>query len=120
MKSYLPVLSLAIAFASCTSAYKSGQTPDDVYFSPARPQDEYVRVEKNDDRQYRNDEAYRDDRYLRMKVRDRRWAMLEDNYYYNYYPTYNYYPSVSLGYYSPWSAASRRRASKPARCRRWT
>ena len=53
MKSILPLLSLLIVFASCTTAYKSGQTPDDVYFSPARPQEEYVRVEKEDDRQYR-------------------------------------------------------------------
>jgi hypothetical protein len=106
MKSYLPILSLVLIFASCTSAYKSGQTPDDVYFSPARPQDEYVRVEKNDDRQYYSDEEYRDDRYLRMKIRNRRWSTLDDSYAYNYGYGYNYYPSSSYVYYNSWNAAS--------------
>jgi hypothetical protein len=101
MKSFLPLLSLVIVFGSCTTAYKSGQTPDDVYFSPAKQKDEYVRVEKDEDRQYKgqqDDDAYtyNDDRYLRMKVRNRdRWEYLDDyyrdpyafrysrNYYYN-------------------------------------
>jgi hypothetical protein len=39
----------AAALSSCTTAYKTGQTPDDVYFSPTRPQDEYVRVEEKED-----------------------------------------------------------------------
>ena len=99
MKSYLPILSLLIVFASCTSTYKSGQTPDDVYFSPERPQDEYVQVNNNDDRRYMSDEEYRDDRYLRMKVRNRRWSTLEDSYAYGY----NYYPSLSYGY-NYWNA----------------
>jgi len=98
MKSYLPFLSLALIFASCSTAYKSGQTPDDVYFSPARPQAEYARVQENDDRQYRGDEEYRDDRYLRMKVRNRRWSTLDDGY------SYNYYPSNPYLYNSSWSA----------------
>ena len=104
MKSYLPILSFAILFASCTSAYKSGQTPDDVYFSPARPQDEYVRVENNN-RKYYSDDDYRDDRYLRMKVLDRRWSMLDDGYAYGYRYGYNYYPTLSYGYYSSWNPA---------------
>ena len=103
MKSYIPFFSLVFVFASCTSAYKTGQTPDDVYFSPARQQDEYVRVEKQDDRMYQNDDEYRDDRYLRMKVRDRRWSTLDDNYYYGYYPSnpYLYYNSWNtVGYWN--------------------
>ena len=80
MKSYLLFVSLVIAFASCTSVYKTGQTPDDVYFSPTRPQDEYVQVNKNDDRKYYSDDEYRDDRYLRMKIADRRWTLLDDSY----------------------------------------
>jgi hypothetical protein len=106
MKSYLPILSLVLVFASCTSAYKSGQTPDDVYYSPARPQEEYVRVEKDDDRRYYSDEEYRDDRYLRMKVRDRRWSTLDDGYVYDYRYGYNYYPSGSYVYYNSWNAAT--------------
>ena len=94
MKSAILLLALfAAALSSCTTAYKTGQTPDDVYFSPARPQDEYVSNEKDDDQQYRRqDDDYYDDRYLRMKVRDRsRWNDLDDWYYYGNRYTYTSY-----------------------------
>jgi len=52
MKSFLPLLSLTLVFASCTTAYKSGQTPDDVYFSPERPQAEYVSVKDEEEDRY--------------------------------------------------------------------
>jgi hypothetical protein len=43
MKTKLILLFGIIAvFSSCSSAYRIGQTPDDVYYSPAPPQDEYV------------------------------------------------------------------------------
>ena len=59
MKPSILLLALtAAAFSSCTTAYKTGQTPDDVYFSPTRPQEEYVRVEKQDDRYYRGSDDY--------------------------------------------------------------
>jgi len=106
MKSYLHILLLSSLFASCTSAYKSGQTPDDVYFSPASPKDEYVRVDDEEDRYRRDDEAYRDDRYLRMKVRNRRWSTLDDDYYsysYGTYGSYGYYPYV---YNTPFNSIS--------------
>jgi hypothetical protein len=83
-----PILLLAFfvaAFSSCTTAYKTGQTPDDVYYSPAQPQDEYVQTEREERRNYRNDEYY-DDRYLRMKVRNRyRWNDFNDWYSYERY-----------------------------------
>ncbi|HRF19173.1 MAG TPA: hypothetical protein PK977_13450, partial [Chitinophagaceae bacterium] len=73
----LQILLLAVivaALSSCTTAYKTGQTPDDVYFSKSRPINEYVRVEEENDQYYRYDDEYYDDRYLRMKVRNRnRW-----------------------------------------------
>jgi len=106
MKATLPLLSLALIFASCTTAYKSGQTPDDVYFSPARPQSEYVRQDNRDDNEYRNnDEAYRDDRYLRMKIRDRRYSGLYDDYY-SYNPYFYHYYNSYLDYNSPWNSYS--------------
>lgn len=105
MKSYLPFLTIAFFLASCSSVYKSGQTPDDVYFSPARPdrpQDEYARVENRDRRMYGDDDVTLEDRYLRMKTRNRRYAFLENDYdclcygsnynsYDNYYRLNNYY-----------------------------
>ena len=120
MKAFLPLATIALFITGCTTAYNSGQTPDDVYFSPERPQDEYVRMESNRDR-YRYEET-EDDRYLRMKVRNRRiWSDLDFyyndpvayNYYYhrnfygsfhspwNYYSTWNYYHNP-YSYYNPW------------------
>jgi hypothetical protein len=111
MKSVLPLLSLVLLFASCTTAYKSGQTPDDVYFSPQRPQDEYVRVE-NKKEKYRYDEQNDDDRYLRMRVRNRRmWSDLDyyysDPYAYRYFNNgYNPYIYNPYAYSNPWSSYS--------------
>jgi hypothetical protein len=110
MKSFLPVLSLVLVFASCSTAYKAGQTPDDVYFSPERAGDEYVRVQKDDDRRYRGQDyySYEDDRYLRMRVRDRsRWSYLDDYYRdpyaYNYNPYYSPYRDYNNYYYGYWN-----------------
>ena len=101
MKSPILLLALtALAFGSCTTAYKAGQTPDDVYYSPARPQDEYARVEKHDDRYYRgSEEDYYEDRFLRMRLNNRyRWSALDDYYFHNAY-AYN-----SYGYYNNWQS----------------
>lgn len=103
----LLALSTAIAFGSCTTAYKTGQTPDDVYFSPGRAEDEYVRTERRDNRRYEGSDEYYDDRYLRMKVRNRyRWSDLDDWYYYGgRYNTYTYFPHVGF-YNNPWTPSS--------------
>ncbi|HEU4901806.1 MAG TPA: hypothetical protein VFT06_03415 [Flavisolibacter sp.] len=116
MKSCIPLLTFAVLLTSCSSVYKSGQTPDDVYFSPERQRDEYVRVEKNDDRLYGNRDRYEDytleDHYLRMKTRNRRYAFLESdidcycygNNYSRYYDynrmnnSYAYYNNLGLGW----------------------
>jgi hypothetical protein len=114
MKSALLSLTLVVVLASCTTAYKAAQTPDDVYYSPARPHvasDEYVsRNDRND--QYSYNEQNDDDRYLRMKVHNRRtWSDL-DYYYndplaYNYYSPFNTYGSIYYNtpwnYYSSWN-----------------
>lgn len=102
MKLCLPLLASVLALASCSSVYKTGQTPDDVYYSPARERDEYVRTEKKDDRQYNNEEDYREDRYLRMKTAYRRYSILDNYDYYvggNYNAYYDYYRYNSFGYY---------------------
>lgn len=101
MKPTMLLLALAaIVFSSCTTAYKTGQTPDDVYFSPTQPQDEYVSVQKQDDRRYQGDDEYYDDRYLRMKVHDRAlWSNLNDWYYFGDRYSYSYYNNWN----NPWS-----------------
>jgi hypothetical protein len=102
MKSFIPVLAILLLASGCTTAFKSGQTPDDVYYSPERPQDDYVRVERKDEKKYRNVHEYRDDRTTRMRVRDRRWSTLEDDYlYYSYRPYF--YTSPYL-FNNPWDS----------------
>ncbi len=104
----LLVVSLA-AFSSCSTLYKSGQTPDDVYYSPARSipnvnEDEYVRVEKADD-EYNSDYVNTNDRYLRMKSLNRnRWSSFDDDYYYWNDSRWNnqlYYSNINL--YNRWN-----------------
>lgn len=73
----------AAAFSSCSTAYKSGQTPDDVYFSPVRVVDET----RNDDRkrdEARQTETSADDARIRMQIRDRRWRDFDNDYDYSY------------------------------------
>ena len=92
MKSSFILLGLAAAaITSCTSAYKSGQTPDDVYFSPQRPQAEYVAVNDKDDDSYYNGDDYYSDRQLRMKVQNRnQWSNLDEWYYNSDRYSYSY------------------------------
>ena len=111
--SFLLLAFAAATITSCTAAYKSGQTPDDVYFSPQKPTAEYVNVkDKDEDPGYYNGDDYYGDRYLRMKVQNRyMWSDLSDYYYtdrYAYgfggYGGYSYYNS--LYGYNPWSPMS--------------
>jgi hypothetical protein len=106
MKPLLLLLAFStIIISSCTTAYKTGQTPDDVYYSPVRPQEEYVRVDNNniDNRTNGGTEQYYEDRQLRMKVHNpARWSELDDWYYYN--NRYNYFGNYNpLSWNNPWN-----------------
>ncbi len=73
----------AAAFSSCSTAYKSGQTPDDVYYSPVRVVDET----RNDDRnrnETRQTETTAEDARIRMRIRDPRWRDFDNDYDYSY------------------------------------
>lgn len=107
-----------VSLGSCSTIYKSGQTPDDVYYSPA-PQQRVASNNDNDDDRYYDEtgdgeyvnvqtdqdrNAYTsEDNYLRMKVRNRAmWSSLD---YYDamYSP---YYGGSAFGYnsfYNPYS-----------------
>ena len=109
MKLYLPIFVSVLLFASCSTAYKTGQTPDDVYFSPERQRDEYVRVKEKDNRQYQSqsEEEVREDSYLRMKTSYRRYSNLDDYDCYcytgsNYNRYYNYYRYNNFGHNNSW------------------
>ncbi|MGN6193323.1 MAG: hypothetical protein ACTHOB_00180 [Ginsengibacter sp.] len=66
IKHLLPV-AFAVVLASCSTAYRSGQTPDDVYYSPAPEQPTYKTSDKSSDyvttenEQDRNSYNYRND-----------------------------------------------------------
>lgn len=98
----LIVLLIAAVFASCSTAYKSGQTPDDVYYSPAR-----ATVAANENK-YEEPVNNEDDRYLRMKVRNySRWSTIDDfNYWYTPYSYYGYTynPYLYTSYYNPYNS----------------
>ncbi|MFL5788700.1 MAG: hypothetical protein ACJ748_11650 [Flavisolibacter sp.] len=101
MKSFLPLLSAVLILASC-STYKSGQTPDDVYFSPARPSAEYVTMDNKDNKEYRSDDSYSEDQYLRMKVQNHRFSAFDDDWY-SYNPSYYYSLNNSIYYNNPYN-----------------
>jgi hypothetical protein len=106
-KTLLLALSVA-AISSCSTAYKTGQTPDDVYYSPVRVVEVKEDQKQNDDR---NQVRYRseDDYEITMGIRDRRWRDFRDDYSYSYSP-YNYatcntynYGYYYNPYYYPWA-----------------
>lgn len=88
MKRMIIAVSLTAMLASCSTMYKSGQTPDDVYFSPLRDNGGYVQVEENDE--FRADNVPMTDRYLRMKTfGSARWRAFDDDYAYWNNPHWN-------------------------------
>jgi hypothetical protein len=107
----------AAAFSSCTTAYKSGQTPDDVYYSPVK----YTEEKKENDRD--RDEAKEDrqvsrDYTISMGIRDRRWRDFSDDYSYNNSPYYYSCNKYNYGYYYnpyyyPWAIYTAKNYSKP-------
>ena len=78
---YILYTVLAIFMASCSTQYKSSQTPDDVYYSPA-PAADVAKKDENKKQVSQNkylDYANSEDRYLRMKVANyNRWSSLDD------------------------------------------
>ena len=90
MKNILLLCSI-VFFASCSAVYKSGQTPDDLYYSKPKV------VVVNTDRYERLDNVY-EERQIRMAAIDYRWRMLDDRYDFNY--SYNPYAyGYNYGYY---------------------
>jgi len=84
-----------VTLASCSTAYKTGQTPDDVYYSPARYYGEERENKKEENRETaQNRTDYSEERQIRLGINDRRWRYLDNDIYYNPYQFgYNY------GYY---------------------
>lgn len=85
-------LFLAAAISSCSTAYQTGQTPDDLYAAKGK-----TMVEKHTEYVH-NDYFNIDDRRIRMAAYDSRWRTLDDYSDYNYsYNPYSY--GYNYGYY---------------------
>jgi hypothetical protein len=75
----------AIVFSSCSTAYKTGQTPDDVYYSPVRA--DFAVLPDEGPTSY-------DDQSIIMSIRDPRWRDFDNDYAYTPYSygyNYDYY-----------------------------
>ncbi len=107
------------ALGSCTTAYRSGQTPDDVYYSPAPEQNTYVGTVSEKDQNsysYRNDDeendirrgienpVYRNSITFSMGYGYSPYSLYPSNAFNNpfYYDPYAYSPYGMKGMYSPY------------------
>lgn len=100
------LIAATIGLSSCSSAYRTEQTPDDVYYSPGKPSGYASSGSSNNN----SDEYYNanpNDQYLMMKAQDpSRWSAFDDYGYDGFYSPYNSF-GYGFGYYnafSPWSS----------------
>ena len=116
MNTRILLLALSVAaFSSCSSVYKSGQTPDDVYYSPARIQvqakgsdNDYVDVRQqkagtNYQSYEQYQDNYRDDRFLRMSVGNPAYMSSYNSYSGFDWRSNSYYDGYNYGFSSPWN-----------------
>ena len=90
MKTRILLLAISAAFfSSCGTMYKSGQTPDDVYYSPGREQTAIVKNDEENEKYRNSSDQYTDESYLRMKSGNRRWSAFDEDYMYWNNPTWN-------------------------------
>jgi uncharacterized membrane protein YgcG len=86
MQSKILLFALSVAaFSSCSTAYKTGQTPDDVYYSPAKVVEVKQKAEDRNEGRFQPKADYE----ITMGIRDRRWRDFRDDYDYDNSP-YNY------------------------------
>ena len=95
---FLLILFSFISLIGCTTAYKTGQTPDDVYYSPARPVYDHIRTDSNETRTVNNASPNVND--TRSIYNNRRWRRYHD-YDYGYYPYDPNYPVYYPAYVDP-------------------
>jgi hypothetical protein len=97
MTSKILLVSLSVAaFSSCSTAYKTGQTPDDVYYSPVKVVEERQETKREEQRYEKPNNDYE----ITMSIRDRRWRDFRDDYEYDNSPyNYCYCNCKNTGYY---------------------
>jgi hypothetical protein len=83
-KIFTPIVVSLVLMSSCTTLYKSGQTPDDVYYSPIRLYNEDDDKDRDDKRNNRNqDVADINERQIRMGINNPRWRNFDNDFSYN-------------------------------------
>jgi hypothetical protein len=100
---YLFLLGIIAVFTGCSSAYRVGQTPDDVYYSPAPQVNTYVTTTNQQDRDsYGYNNNYNSEDFaIRRGINDPRYrSNISLDFGYGYNP-YDYYGS---SFYSPYSS----------------
>jgi hypothetical protein len=97
-KFLLTAIIIAGLTSSCSTVYKSGQTPDDVYYSPVRAEEKKQDTDEEKEDQTKQETA--EDRQIRRGIQDRRWRNNDDNDY-NYNHNCNCYCNqYGYGYYN--------------------
>lgn len=107
---YTKILLFAIVISTsvgCSTAYKTGQTPDDVYYSPAK---KVVEIQNSNNDQQNN--TNNNDYVILMNTRDPRWRNFSLDYQYEYSPYYYSCNYTNHGYYynpfyNPWPIYSK-------------
>ncbi|HXB44615.1 MAG TPA: hypothetical protein VNV85_11180 [Puia sp.] len=95
------IIGATIALSSCSSAYRTEQTPDDVYYSPGQQAARSSNSATSSNGEYYN--ANPNDQYLMMKVQDpTRWSTFDEYGYDGFYSPYNSF-GYGAGYYSAFS-----------------
>lgn len=105
MKTTLLLSVLLMLLMGCSTAYRTGQTPDDVYFSPDRPEASYVRVQREETRRVRQYPEEEEDRFLRMRVQNRNlWSDLDSWYGFERWSLgYNQFFAPTLNPFMSWN-----------------
>ena len=97
------ILASGVLLASCSSAYRTGQTPDDVYYSHGSVAEaEVKKTTQPTDNAYQSYWGSADDDYLRMKVRNpNQWNAIDDlDYWYGFNNRCNCNTNWNLGFNS--------------------
>jgi hypothetical protein len=100
------ILASGVLLASCSSAYRTGQTPDDVYYSHGSVAEaEVKKTSQPTDNAYQSYWGSAEDDYLRMKVKNpSQWSTIDDlDYWYGYNNHCNCNTSWNMGYYNTYS-----------------